>query len=147
MIVLDTNVLSEPLRPRPDDRVLAWFATLDDPTGHPPGEETAITAVSVGELLTGVRALPEGRRREGLLEAIEQTLQTFAGSVLAYDERAARHFARLQQARREAGRALSVEDGMIAATCLAHGATLATRDVTDFVGLGLELVDPWTIVG
>jgi predicted nucleic acid-binding protein len=139
MIVLDTNVLSEPLRPHPDERVLAWLASLDNLSD----EETGITAVSVGELLTGVRALPEGRRREGLLDAIEETLEVFAESVLVYDERAARHFARLQQARREAGRPLAVEDGMIAATCLAHGATLATRNVTDFAGLGLELIDPW----
>jgi predicted nucleic acid-binding protein len=135
MIVLDTNVLSEPLRVRPDEHVLAWLGALDD--------ETAVTSVSVGELLVGVRALPEGRRRAGLLDAIETTLRNFAGSVLAYDEPAARHYARLQEMRRAAGRPLSVEDGMIAATCLAHGAMLATRDSVGFVGLGVELIDPW----
>ncbi len=137
MIVLDTNVLSEPLRLRPDEHVLAWLGALD--------EETAVTSVSVGELLVGVRALPEGRRRAGLLDAIETTLRTFAGSVLAYDEPAARHFARLQEQRRAAGRTLAVEDGMIAATCLAHGAMLATRNVADFAGLGVELIDPWSM--
>ncbi len=136
MIVLDTNVLSEPLRLRPDEHVLAWLGALDD--------ETAVTAVSVGELLVGVRALPEGRRRAGLLDAIETTLRAFAGSVLAYDEAAARHYARLQEMRRATGRSLAVEDGMIAAICLAHAATLATRDVTDFAGLDIELIDPWT---
>jgi predicted nucleic acid-binding protein len=135
MIVLDTNVLSEPLRLQPDERVLAWLATLE--------EETAMTSVGVGELLVGARALPEGRRRAGLLDAIEMTLQSFAGSVLAYDEASARHYARLQEVRRTAGRPLSVEDGMIAATCLAHGAALATRNTVDFAGLGLELIDPW----
>ena len=71
MIVLDTNVLSEPLKQQPDEHVLVWLASLD--------EEAGVTSVSVGELLTGVRALPAGRRREGLLEAIEATLRTFAG--------------------------------------------------------------------
>ena len=136
MIVLDTNVLSEPLKQRPDEHVLAWFASLD--------EEAGVTAVSVGELLTGVRALPVGRRREGLLTAIEATLRTFAGSVLAYDEAAARHYARLQESRRGAGRPLAVEDGMIAAICIARGTTLATRNTSDFTGLGLDLVDPWS---
>lgn len=135
MIVLDTNVLSEPLKQRPDEQVLAWFASVD--------EEAGVTAVSVGELLTGVRALPVGRRREGLLSAIETTLQAFAGSVLAYDEVAARHYARLQESRRGAGRPLAVEDGMIAAICVARGATLATRNTSDFAGLDLDLIDPW----
>ena len=135
MIVLDTNVLSEPLKQQPDEHVLAWLSSLD--------EEAGVTAVSVGELLTGVRALPAGRRRAGLLEAIESTLRAFAGSVLAYDEAAARHYAMLQEARRGAGRPLAVEDGMIAAICVARGASLATRNTSDFAGLGLELVDPW----
>jgi toxin FitB len=136
MIVLDTNVLSEPLKLRPDEQVLAWLASLD--------EEAGVTSISVGELLTGVRALPVGRRREGLLEAIEATLRTFAGSVLAYDEAAARHYARLQESRRGAGRPLAVEAGMIAAICVARGTTLATRNTCDFAGLGLDLVDPWS---
>ncbi len=135
MIVLDTNVPSEPLDRRPDERVLAWLASLD--------EETGVTAVSVGELLTGVRALPAGRRREGLLEAIEATLGTFSGSVLAYDEVAACHYARLLESRRCAARPLAFEDGMIAAICIARGTTPATRNTSDFTGLGLHLIDPW----
>lgn len=72
------------------------------------------------------------------------TLETFSASVLAYDETAARDYARLQQARRRAGRPLAVEDGMIAAACIAHGATLATRNTGDVAGLGLCLVDAWS---
>ena len=135
MIVLDTNVLSEPLRPRPDAGVVAWLSDLDD--------EAAITAISVGELLAGVRALPEGRRRSGLLDAVGTALATFAASVLAYDAGAARRYAEIRDLRRRAGRPLSVEDGMIAAICLEHGAALATRNAADFAGLGLEVVDPW----
>jgi toxin FitB len=136
MIVLDTNVLSEPLKRRPNEHVLVWLASLE--------EEAGMTSISVGELLTGVRVLPLGRRREGLLEAIESTLRTFAGSVLAYDEAAARHYARLQETRCTAGRPLAVEDGMIAAICVTRGTALATRNTNDFTGLGLELIDPWS---
>jgi toxin FitB len=135
VIVLDTNVLSEPLKQQPDERVLAWLVALE--------EEAGVTSISVGELSTGVRALPVGRRREGLLEAIESMLRAFAGSVLAYDGAAARHYARLQESRRAAGRPLAVEDGMIAAICAARGMRLATRNTTDFAGLGVELIDPW----
>ena len=135
MIVLDTNVLSEPLKNEPDEHVLAWLGSLDEMAG--------VASVSVGELLTGVRALPAGRRRQGLLEAIEATLATFAGAVLAYDEPAARHYARLQELRRAAGRPLAVEDGMIAAICTSRGATFATRNTADFTGLDLDLIDPW----
>ncbi len=137
MIVLDTNVLSEPLKGTPDERVLDWMEKLDN--------ETAVTAITVGELLTGVRALPEGRRRTDLLESITSTLADFSGSVLAYDEASARHYARLQQLRRALGRPLAVEDGMIAAICLTHRATLATRNTADFSALGIELIDPWMI--
>lgn len=136
MIVLDTNVLSEPLKARPDERVLNWLGSLREASG--------VTSVSVGELLTGVRALPAGRRRDGLLESIESTLSTFAGNVLPYDEPAARVYARLQELRRAAGRSLAVEDGMIAAICTSRRMTLATRNTADFAGLDLELVDPWS---
>jgi len=136
MIVLDTNVLSEPLKQQPDPHVLAWLASAD--------EEAGVTSISVGELLTGVRALPAGRRRAGLLDAIESTLRVFAGSVLPYDEAAARQYARLQEVRPAAGRPLAVEDGMIAAICIARGMRLATRNTSDFDGLSLELIDPWS---
>lgn len=135
MIVLDTNVLSEPLKQEPEQHVLAWLTSTD--------EEVGVTSISVGELLTGVRALPAGRRRAGLMEAIDSTLRAFAGSVLPYDETAARHYARLQESRRAAGRRLAVEDGMIAAICVARGMRLASRNTADFAGLGLDLVDPW----
>ncbi len=135
MIVLDTNVLSEPLRARPDPAVLAWLADVS--------EDVALTAISIGETLTGVRLLPEGRRREGLIIAIDRTLTTFAEQVLPYDESAARIYAMLQESRRAAGHPLSVEDGMIAAICRDRGASLATRNLKDFRGLGVALINPW----
>lgn len=135
MIVLDTNVLSEPLKVQADPRVLEWLASASG--------DMAVTAISVGELLTGVRRLPSGRRRRGLLSAIERTLTAFAGNILPYDDAGARVYAQMQETRRLSGVPLSVEDGMIAAICSTRDAQLATRNVKDFEGLGLDLLDPW----
>jgi predicted nucleic acid-binding protein len=134
MIVLDTNVLSEPLKSQPSAEVLRWIAATD---------AAATTSVSVGELLTGVGLLPAGRRREGLQAAIERTLTSFSDNVLPYDEAAARSYAELQERRRSVGAPLSVEDGMIAAICASRSLRLATRNIRDFQGLGLELINPW----
>ena len=133
----DTNVLSEPLRREPDLNVLAWLAGNAD--------SAAITSVSVDELLVGVRRLPRGRRREGLLAGIERSFTEFAWKVLAYDAVAARSYAELQEARTAAGRPLSVEDGMIAAICRKHKAQLATRNAKDFEGLGIAVINPWAL--
>lgn len=135
MIVLDTNVLSEPLKTNPSARVLSWLAALDEPA--------TITAVTVGELLTGVGRLPLGRRRSGLHAAIDRALLAFTDDVLPYDAAAAREYARMQEVRRAAGNPLSTEDGMIAAISAVRGATLATRNTADFGGLGVGLIDPW----
>lgn len=101
------------------------------------------TSVSVGELLSGARRLPRGRRRERLIGAIEQTLEGFGRSVLHYDDAAARTYARFQERRRAAGIPLAVEDGMIAAICSVRALTLATRNTEDFRELDIALVDPW----
>ncbi|MBQ1443265.1 MAG: type II toxin-antitoxin system VapC family toxin [Renibacterium sp.] len=135
MIVLDTNVLSETLRQSPDPQVLRW---LESGT-----EMTTLTAISAAELLTGVRLLPAGKRRTGLLRAIEEVLTQLSRTVLPFDEPAARIYAKLQAKRRTAGKPLSVEDGMIAAICLHREFPLATRNTKDFQGLGLELINPW----
>ena len=135
MIVLDTNVLSEPIRLKPDPLVIAWLAAEERPF--------YITAVAVGELLVGVRQLPAGKRRTGLLAAIEATLSAFSDRILPYDEPAARAYAEMQASRRTSGSPLSVEDGMIAAICRTQQANLATRNVNDFLDLGITLINPW----
>ncbi|RFA09011.1 hypothetical protein B7R54_07080 [Subtercola boreus] len=135
MIILDTNVLSEPLRRSPDAAVIDW---LERAAG-----EAAITSISVGEMLVGARQLPQGRRREALLAAIENIIVTFAHEILHYDTEAARIFAVLHERRATIGRPLSVEDGMIAAICVGAGAELATRNTKDFEGLGIALINPW----
>jgi len=132
VIVLDTNVLSEPLRPAPSGKVVAWMSSQTD---------VAVTAVSVAELLVGARRLPPGVRKERLIADIEVILS--GARVLSFDERAARVYARMQESRRAAGHALSVEDGMIAAIAAVHHAALATRNTADFEGLDLDLINPW----
>ena len=134
MIVLDTNVLSEPLRPHPNRDVLRWLRRVDDP---------AVTAITVAELLTGARALPSGARRDALVALIDRTLT--GRQILAFDEDAARIYARMHETRRAAGHPLSVEDGMIAAIAASRRATLATRNIRDFEGLDVPLIDPWAV--
>ena len=137
MIVLDTNVLSEVLRPQPDGRVLAWLQTI---TG-----EVAITSITLAELLAGVRRLPDGRRKTALASQLEQALRPYRGTsaVLAFDDVAADHYADVLAAREEAGLPISTADAQIAAICRAHAATCATRNTRDFELTGIQLVDPW----
>lgn len=135
MIVADTNVLSEPLRPRPDSLVLAWIAE------H--GDELAITSITVGELLYGARRLPSGKRRNALLVAVESLVASAADRVLPYDERAAQHYAVLRAQREAVGRSVSVEDTMIAAICLAGGHDVATRNARDFDDAAITVHNPW----
>ncbi len=134
MIVLDTNLVSEPLRPHPDPAVMAWLLQ--------PVDVYALAAVSVGELLPGVLMLPEGRKRSNLAAAMESLLLSFDGAVLAYDEEAARAHARVKELRRNAGRPIAV----IAAICIANGAALATRNTKDFAGLGIDVINPWVAI-
>jgi predicted nucleic acid-binding protein len=134
MIVLDTNVVSEALRSKPNPEVMDWMEEQTD--------GFAITSITIGELLTGMRLLPKGKRRDGLEQAIEDVLLHWA-IRLPYDEAAARLYAVMREMARTQGRGLSVEDGMIAAICAAHGARLATRNVADFDSLPVSVINPW----
>ncbi|TNC45240.1 type II toxin-antitoxin system VapC family toxin [Rubellimicrobium rubrum] len=138
MIVLDTNVVSEPMRPVPDERVLRWLAAQDAGT-------LFLTAVTEAELRTGLALLTAGRRREALTAALEAVLaQDFAGRVLPFEGgAAARAYAAIQAERREAGRPIAMADAMIAAIALSRGLRVATRNTGDFEGTGVELVNPW----
>lgn len=137
MIVLDTNVVSEVIRPVPEVRVLRW---LD---GQVPGD-LWITAITAGELVHGVARLPEGRRRDRIAAHVDEHLTvTLAGRVLTYDLTAARIQGTLLALRERSGQPLSIADAQIAAICRVHDATLATRNVRDFVGTGVDVVDPW----
>ena len=134
MIVLDTNVVSEAVRAQPSPTVMRWLERQEEPF--------AITTITIGELLTGVRLLPQGKRRTGLMKAIEQVLLRWA-VILPYDETAARLYAAMREQAQKQGRGLSVEDGMIAAICAASDASLATRNIVDFDFLPVTTINPW----
>ena len=137
MIVLDTNVVSETMRPRPATAVLAWLDRQQT-------DQLWLTAVNVAELMFGVARLPQGARQLQLADAIAAMLdEDFAGRVLSFDADAAAAYAELATGRERAGRPIAMADAQIAAICLHHGATLATRNAKDFDGLGLSLVNPW----
>jgi toxin FitB len=137
VIVLDTNVISEVFRPRADTRVIAWLESLT--------ADVAITAVTLAELLAGVRRLPEGRRKLALGARIDAALQPYreTQAVLAFDDKAADHYADVLVARERAGKPISTADAQIAAICRAHGASCATRNSKDFARTGIGLIDPW----
>ena len=135
MIVFDTNVVSELLRRKPDRLVLSWASGLTGPVG--------LTSVTAWELRYGVSRLPEGRRRTQLVGAVERVLHEAAGGILPFDDNAARAAARMRVARERAGRPVATADLQIAGICESRRAVLATRNVKDFEGLGLELIDPW----
>lgn len=139
MIVLDTNVVSELVRRHPAVEVVGWV-------DRQPSDEIHLTAVTVAELLYGVARLPDGQRKQTLAAEITAMIDDdFGRRVLAFDRDAATHYAEIVSERERAGRPISAADAQIAATCRRHGALLATRNVRDFGGSGLTLVDPWQL--
>lgn len=139
MILLDTNVLSELIRPEPDEGVTEWLDSLDAAT-------VGTTAITVAELLYGVARLPAGRRKERLSGAIRGLIEEdFDGRVEPFDVKAATHYADLLSDRETAGRPISVADAQIAAICRKLGATLATRNTSDFADTGIDILDPWQL--
>lgn len=139
MIVLDTNVFSEPLRPVPAPQVLAWLDRQSPATLY-------LTAINVAELMDGVARLPEGRRRTELEAALAtRVLPLFAGRVLPFDEVAAFSFARLQARARASGCAIGLADAQIAAIATSRGFAVATRDAAPFVAAGVDVIDPWAV--
>ena len=137
MIILDTNVVSELLRPEPEHRVEAWLAAQD-------GISVYLTTISEAELRYGVAILPEGRRRDALVEAIDAIVrEDFESRVLPFDGDAALAYAEIAASRRAAGRPISQLDCQIAAIGRARGAAIATRNARDFELCGIEVIDPW----
>lgn len=137
MIVLDTNVFSEPLRPVPSEAVMQWLHAL-------PRSEVFITTVTQAEVLYGIEILPAGNRRSRLSDTIENIFEnTYCDRVLPFDHASARVYAKIAAQRRSLGRAVPQLDLMIAAICASRGATLATRNTADFEHCGIPLVNPW----
>jgi toxin FitB len=137
MLLLDTNVVSELMRPRSNPRVLDWVAAQ-------PLSEMAISTITVMEIRFGIALLPRSRRPANLDAKFRQFLaRGFADRRLPFDHAAAYAGADLRAQRRHMGNPITTEDGMIAAIARVHGAPVATRDVGGFQGCGLTLISPW----
>lgn len=138
MIVLDTNVLSEALRPVPQPSVLDWLA-------NQPRASLFITTVTRGEILYGIQLLADGKRRQGLWDAARKIFDAdFADQVLSFDSDAADMYAEIAASRRAAGKPISQFDAMIVAMARSRGASVATRNVQDFEDCGVDVINPWT---
>lgn len=137
MIVLDTNVVSEPLRSSASPTVLAW---LDEQRV----ETLFLTTISLAELRYGIAAMPDGRRRDGLKAALENTILDFFGPrILPFDTNAASAYAVLRARATASGLAIGPTDGYIAAIAAARGFSVATRDVRPFEAAGITVINPW----
>ena len=139
MFVLDTNVASELMRPAPASTVAEWVSARD-------AKDLYLTAVSEAELLYGVAIMPAGGRRNTLEVSMNRWLdQGFAERILPFDSAAARAYAEIASDRRRAGRPIGNADCQIAAISRSRGAVLVTRNVRDFGGMGVDVVDPWSV--
>ena len=137
MILLDTNVISELMRAEPAQAVLDWFAKHD-------AADLCISAVTEAELRTGVAILPEGQRRDRLQAAIDAMIDLdFQARILPFDSLAAKAYAEIVAQRRASGRPIAEADCQIAAIARATNAPVATRNVKDFDGCGIRLINPW----
>jgi predicted nucleic acid-binding protein len=137
MILLDTNIVSEPWKPAPDAQVVAWIDAQAV-------ETLFLSAVTVAELRFGIAAMPEGRRRKILHERVEgELLPVFAGRVLPFDLEASHAYAELMAKARRVGRGISMADGYIAAIAVARGFVVASRDVGAFQAAGVGVINPW----
>ncbi len=137
MILLDTNVVSEAMKPEPHPSVRDW---LDAQAA----ETLFLSSVTVAELMFGIGALPGGRRKDKLAAALEGVLTLFEARILPFDTGAARHYADLAVAARASGQGFPTPDGYIAAIAAAHGFVVASRDTSAFAAGGLAVIDPWT---
>ena len=139
MIILDTNVISEPQRKMPDQLVVEW---LD----KQPLETLFLSAITLAELRFGMSSLPAGKRRDSLLDNLEnRVLPLFTGRVLSFDSAASESYAALMAKAKSSGLAISTADGYIAATAATNKMIVATRDVSPFEAAGLRVINPWEV--
>ena len=136
MIVLDTNVVSEAMKPEPHPAVRAWLNAQAAPTLY-------LSSVTLAELLFGIAALPAGKRRDMLTKALDGLLGLFRDRVLPFDTNAARHYAELAVMARSGGRGFPTPDGYIAAIAASRGFIVASRDTAPFEAAGVPLINPW----
>jgi toxin FitB len=137
MILLDTNVISEPMTLKPSPHVMSWIGS------QTPGELWTCTIV-VAEIFSGIDLMPAGKRQRELREKAEFMFSAlFPNRIFSFDQEAARRYGLVLSRRRASGKPVDEMDALIAATALANGATLATRNISDFEDCGIPLVNPW----
>ena len=139
MILLDTNVVSEAMKPEPTLAVRKW---LDEQAA----ETLYLSSVTIAELLFGIGALPKGKRKDKLTAALDGALELFADRILSLDTSAARRYAELAVRARAAGKGFPTPDGYIAAIAASHDFAVASRDTSAFTAAGLAVINPWTAV-
>ncbi|MEO8099355.1 MAG: type II toxin-antitoxin system VapC family toxin [Acidobacteriota bacterium] len=139
MLILDSTLLAECLKPSPDPQVGKWLATQDV-------ESAYTTSLAQADLLFGVQRLAPGKRRTELAQAISDILDRFEGRILSFDPDAARAYPQIVLDRNLLGRPISETEAMIAAITRSRGATLVTRHEHDFAGCGIRVVSPWASI-
>jgi predicted nucleic acid-binding protein len=138
VIILDTNVISELLRPAPEPKVAQWLSAQD-------GINVFLTSISEAELRYGLAIMEKGKRRAALVDAVDRILrEDLAGRILPFDSDAAQSYAIIAAERRFAGRSISQADCQIASIARTRSATVATRNTPDFEGCEIDLINPWT---
>jgi predicted nucleic acid-binding protein len=136
MIVLDTNVVSEAMRPEPDAKVLAWL-------NEQAAETLYISSVTLAELLFGIATLRDGKRKTLLARKLDGVMGLFENRVLPFDTQAARHYAELAAIARNSRRGFPTPDGYIAAIAASRGFLVASRDTAPFEAAGMTVINPW----
>ncbi len=136
MILLDTNVLSEPLKSKPFPKVIEWLDRQASETLH-------LSTVSYAELRFGILRLPDGKRKNDLAVKVEQVLNLFKDRMLTFDLEAAEHLAQILTRTEKIGRKTPAPDAYIAAIAMARGFAIATRNVDHFQDTGVFVINPW----
>jgi predicted nucleic acid-binding protein len=136
MIVVDTNVVSELMKPSPSAAVAHWVRTRSGP-------DLCTTSITLAEILRGIARLPDGRRKDLLRTTASEVFASFADQVLPFDSDAAVHYAEVVEGRDRLGLPIDAFDAQIAAICRTRGAALATRNLKDFSHTDVTLIDPW----
>jgi predicted nucleic acid-binding protein len=136
MILVDTNVVSEAMKPYADPLVSVWL-------NNQVAESLYLSSLSLAELLFGIAILPSGRRKDALADTLDTLLRLFGPRILPFDAEAARSYAQTAERARAAGKAFPIADGFIAAIASAHNLFVATRDTAPFEAAGLTVINPW----
>ena len=140
MIVLDTNVVSEAMRPEPNPAVQAWL-------NEQAVETLYLSSVTLAELLYGLQALPAGKRKRALTKAFDGLIGLFGERILPFDTDAAHYYGELAMMARTAGRGFPTPDGYLAAISASRGFAVASRDTSPFEAAGLRVINPWAVAG